>query len=72
MRVFLDKFTNIDIKFLQLKYRIQISATHSRRKTFGHTLDWVGYADNLVVLFEDITKLELALNVLFTTSRDII
>ena len=70
MRVFPDKCASIDIKVLQLKYRIPASATHFERTTVGqHTLDWVGYADNLDLLFEDITNLEETLDVLSTTFK---
>ena len=70
MRVFLDKCASIDIKVLQLKYRIPASATHFERTTAGqHTLDWVGYADNLDFLFEDITNLEETFDVLSTTFK---
>ena len=64
MQVFLDKCTNICIKFPQLKYRIPVSATHSKMTTAGqHALDLVGCADDLVFLFEGITNLELALHI---------
>ena len=68
--VFLDKCTDIGIKFIQLKYRIPASATHPKRITVGqHYLDSVGYAEDLVLLFEDITNLELALDVLSATFK---
>ena len=52
MQVFLDKYTNIGIKFLQRKYGILASAIHSKRATVGqHTLGSVGYPDDLVLLF---------------------
>ena len=39
MEVFIDKCTNIGIKFLQRKYRILTSTIHSKRATLGqHTL----------------------------------
>lgn len=68
--VFLYKCTDIGIKFLQLKYRIPASATHPKRITVGqHYLDSVGYAEDLVLCFEDITNLELALDVLSATFK---
>ena len=40
---------------------------HSKRTNFGqYTLDWVGY---LVLLFEDITNLELERNVSCTSFK---
>ena len=39
IQIFLDKCTNIGIKFLQRKYRILTSTIHSKRATLGqHTL----------------------------------
>ena len=69
-KFFLDKCTNIAIKFCQRKYRILTSAIHSKRATVGqHTLGWVGYADDLALLFEDIKNFEIALDVLSTTFK---
>lgn len=43
---------------------------HSKRATVGkHYLDWVGYADDLVLLFEDIENLDMVLDVLSTTFK---
>ena len=64
VRVFLDKCTNIGSRFFQLKYRIPALATHSKRTTDN----WVGHADDLVLLFKDITNLKLTL-VLSTTFK---
>ena len=65
MRVFLDKCTNIGSKFFQRKYRIPAAATHSKRTTDN----WVGYADDLVLLFKNITNSKLAFDVLTTTFK---
>ena len=70
MRVSLDKYINIGTEFLQLKYRNPVLATHSERTAVGqYTLDWVVHTDNLVLLFEVITNLELALHLSFTTFK---
>ena len=69
MGVFTDKCTGIGIKFLQLKNINPESATLSKRTTVGQHLDWVGYAYDPVLLFEDITNLELALSILSATLK---
>ena len=67
---FLDKCANVGIKFLQRKYRILTSAIYSKRTTVRqHTLAWVGYADNLALLFEDMKNFEMALGVLSSTFK---
>ena len=69
MQVFFEKCSKIYIISFKLNYRIPLSATQSKSAIAGqHTLDWVGNADNLVLLFENITNVRLALNVLFTLS----
>ena len=70
MRVPLGKCTSISIKFIQLKFRIPASTTHSKRTTIGQfSFDCVVCANHLVLLFEDIINLELALDVLSTTFK---
>ena len=70
MGVFLDKCTNIGIKFHLLKYRIPALAAHSQRAAVGqHTLDRVGYANNLVFLFWYIKNLELVLDLSSTAFK---
>ena len=54
MRVFLDKCKELKINFLKLKYRIPESASSTGRIACGTvTIDWNGYADDLVLAFED-------------------
>ena len=68
--VFLGKCKNMGIKFIQLKYRIPVSATHSKSETVcQNALDWVGYVEKILLLFEDITNLELALDILSTNFK---
>ena len=68
MRVYIDKCKSTGIKFLQLNYKIPTSATVSCRITAGkQTIDWAGYADDLVLMFEDVKNLTLGLKLLSTT-----
>ena len=65
MRIFLDKCNTQEIKFLELSYRIPNSATYSRRAAIGkHIMDWSGYADDIVLLFENAKNMELAISLL--------
>ena len=71
MRVYIEKCETIGIKFLQLKYRIPNTASRTKKTTIGsHTIDWLGYADDLALLFEDINNLDLALQLLVTTLKE--
>ena len=54
MRVFMDNCEKLNIKFLKLRYRIPESASSTGRVSSGTmTIDWSGYADDLVLTFED-------------------
>ena len=54
MRVFLKKCTESGLKFLNLKYKIPCTASKTNRTTVGHhEMKWIGYADDLVLFFED-------------------
>ena len=53
MRVFLQNCMEANIRFLKFKYRIPESASHNRREKVGyHQIDWIGYADDLILTFE--------------------
>ena len=68
MRVYLDKCKHIGIKFLQLNYKIPATANISNRYMVGkQTIDWLGYADDLVLLFEDAKNLRLGLEMIYST-----
>lgn len=70
MRIYLEKCETTGIKFLQLNYKIPSSATYTNKTTIGsHVIDWLGYADDLVLLFEDVDDLERALKLLVTTLK---
>ena len=63
--IFLEKCNANDIKFLELNYRIPDSAAYSGRAAIGkHIIDWLGYADDIALTFEDAKNMELAINLL--------
>ena len=54
MRVFLDQCKKDGISFLRLKYLIPAHASNTNRAATGtFVVDWVGYADDLLLVFED-------------------
>ena len=54
MRVFLEQCKKYGISFLTLKYLIPEHATSTDRAAAGtFVVDWVGYADDLLLVFED-------------------
>ena len=68
MRIFHDKCKSYQVKFLDLKYRIPPTATPRKRMIIGtHTTDWIGYADDIVLIFEDTKNMQRAINLLTTT-----
>ena len=65
MRVYMERCEAEGIKFLQLKYRIR-STARTREERRGvyyeeHTIDWSGYADDLMLVFESEQELQRAL-----------
>ena len=71
MRVFMDICQTEDIEFLTLRYRIKKTATtlEDRRTPYQgeHIIDWSGYADDLMLVFENEKELQRALIVLNDT-----
>ena len=68
MRVFIDKCKESSIKFLKLKYKIPRSASTTGRTASGTmTVDWVGYADDLILIFDDELSLSLGISILNET-----
>lgn len=68
MRVFKADCSSRNIKFSKFKYRIRTAASTSRQFRNGMLeLDWIGYADDLVLFFEDAASLKLALETLNET-----
>ena len=61
-----------NIKFMKLKYRIPSTATtreeRRNKSDFGnHNMDWIGYADDLVLVFVDTDNLQNGLDTLNET-----
>ena len=70
MRVFLKECVSERINFLKLKYRIPSSATTQQRSKIGtQTIDWTGYADDIVLNFGDIENMQRAMDLLSITFR---
>ena len=68
MRVFMESCKETHIKFLNLRYCIPHFASKNSRTLIGyHRIDWIGYADDLVLAFEDKESLQNALNLLDET-----
>ena len=54
MRIYIDACNTKGIKFLKLKYNIPSSASSTGNNAVGNfTIDWCGYADDLLLVFED-------------------
>ena len=65
LRIYFHKCSENGIRFLNLKYHIPHSASKQQRDSVGfHEIKWVGYADDLVIMFEDVTNFNMALNLL--------
>ena len=68
MRIFVDACKDKQINFLQLRYCMPTSASRKDRILLGyHTIDWIGYADDLLIAFEDRKSLQNALDILNQT-----
>ena len=69
MRVFLDECKKKNIKFLQLNYKIPATATNSTSRSMvgRQVIDWIGYADDLVLVFEDLKNMKLGISLLYAT-----
>ena len=65
MRIFIDECKKSGVKFLKLKFDIPESGSHSGKRTIGDFyLDWCGYADDLLLVFEDIKSLRRGIELL--------
>ena len=70
MRIYLDTCKNENIKFLQLQYKIPKSASSSRMTAIGDlTLDWSGYADDLMIFFDNEDSLCRGVGILDATFK---
>ena len=67
MRIVQDECSKHDIKFLELKYTIPRSASSSQQY-FGvygdQVVDYIGYADDLAMVFDSIASLIKGLEIL--------
>ena len=69
MRVFVEKCSRQDIQFFKSKYCIPgqavSAASASRFAKYGNLIvDWIGYADDLVIFFESSDHLEKGMKIL--------
>ena len=65
MRIFLDECKRKSIKFLKLKYKIPAEVSSTGRLSQGEwDMDWSGYADDLVLVFDDEESLRKAVQIL--------
>ena len=70
MRVYLEKCKEQNIKFVKLKYRIPASASSTGRLSCGTvTVDWNGYADDLILAFDDERSLTQGISLLNDTFK---
>ena len=68
MRVFMEKCNKKDISFLKLKHLIPSLATRSKKDLSGsYLIDWIGYADDLILTFTTKSSLQIALTELNDT-----
>jgi hypothetical protein len=65
MRIYLESCRKNRIKFLKLKYNIPSSVSSTGRTSKGEfDLDWTGYADDLVLTFDDRDSLKRGITIL--------
>jgi len=71
MRVFIHICEVEDIKFLKLNYRTRATATTREERRFyyhgDHIIDWSGYTDDLMLVFNSKEELQKALTLLNNT-----
>ena len=72
MRVFTNECRKFGIKFFKSPYRIPGKATNPSKEfglgSYGEvTVDWIGYADDLVLFFEDESSLNKGFEILNST-----
>ena len=74
MRLYIELCRKRNIIFLKLKFRIPSTATtrierYNKTNSGSHDVDWVGYADDLELAFEDIDDLQRGLDALDETFK---
>jgi len=68
MRIYIEKCKQNGIKFLKLKYKIpEIASATSRTASGEMTVDWCGYADDLLLVFDDLESLRKGIKLLDET-----
>ena len=69
MRIFLEKCKEEGIKFLKLKYHRKEASQNNVMSIGTVTMDWLGYADDLVLILETREDLQKALTLLDITLK---
>ena len=70
MRIYMNLCKEKGINFLNLKYKIPQLASSTGKTAMGKlTLDWCGYADDLLLVFDDIESLRQGIEILDETFR---
>ena len=70
MRIFMEECKQNGVKFLKLSYKIPQEASSTGRTSQGSfDMDWCGYADDLVLVFDDEGSLRKGLRLLDQTFR---
>ena len=65
MRIYLDRCKRNRVHFLKLKYNIPSYVSSTGRTSKGEfDIDWTGYADDLVLMFNDSKSLQKGINIL--------
>ena len=65
MRIFINECKKNDIKFLKCKFNIPESASHTGNQAIGNfQIDWCGYADDHLLVFEDVNSLQRGVKLL--------
>ena len=71
MRIFMKRCEEENIKFVSLSYSVPANASTSSNFGLGRygtqLLDWIGYADNLALIFPDCENLNRGTNLLNET-----
>ena len=68
MRIFLESCKNKGVQFLKLQYLIPESASSSTRCASGEVaIDWCGYADDLLIVFENKDDIKKGIDILYST-----
>ena len=68
MRIFINTCKNENLHFLKLKYKIPKEASSTGNLAMGNfDVNWIGYADDILVLFDDIASLKKGIRILSGT-----